>query len=114
MALRGVQAARTEAPAVPSVPGQLVVQLDPQQLVGRVRDAHTPRDPSVHRARRHLKKLRDVGHRKPEPGVHGFEPEGLFHAGFRAAGPLARWWFDVPRCILCKVHDLKSSALFPA
>lgn len=55
----------------------------------------------MHRPRSYLKKLRSIGHRKPETGVHGFEPEGLFHAGLRAAGPFPGWRFifhDVYRC----------------
>lgn len=54
----------------------------------------------MHRPRSYLKKLRSIGHRKPETGVHGFEPEGLFHAGLRAAGPFPGWWFDIPNSVL--------------
>lgn len=66
----------------------------------------------MHRPRSYLKKLRSIGHRKPETGVHGFEPEGLFHAGLWAAGPFLGWWFDLPRCILCIVNEMHAKRAF--
>lgn len=100
VALGRVQATSRQVPAGPGITGQLVPQLQAQQLEGHVRDAHAPRDPQLHRAGRHLKKFRNVSRRKPQTGGHGFEALALFHAGLRATGLLGWWWLDLPRCIL--------------
>lgn len=99
VALGRVQPAGADRPAVPGITGQLVAQLEPQQLVGRVRHPDRASAPELDRAHRHLQKLRHVSRRPAQAGEHATEAEASLHAGFSVAACLFRFLFDLPRCI---------------
>jgi hypothetical protein len=103
-----VELASGQVPTDPCFAGQLIAQLQAHELVGCKRNAHTTRHPQLHRARRHLKKIRHTDHREAEAGEHRFELAALFHAGLRAATWFLGWRLDIPRCISrLGLHDIE-------
>jgi hypothetical protein len=63
----------------------------------------------------YLKKTRHVDHREAQAAGHGFEPEGLLHTGFRAAGLQGRFlgggliFHDVYRELVCIIAKFLQS-----